>query len=145
MYCRRQFLKYIGGASLLIGLQGLGGGVIGCSSQFSHAGTVEIDTLPGRPWHHTAELDWHQSKPLNGITITAVPAVHYSSRSPFDRNETLWSGYIINAGHLKTYFSGDTGYHALFKELGQKYGPFDLGIKNLVPMHWGTLVLSLHR
>jgi len=119
------------------------------------------------------ELDWHQAKKTGPITVTAVPAVHFSSRSLFDRNKTLWAGYSISNGHIKVYFSGDTGYHAIFKDLGRSYGPFDLGLvpigaykrasnlksshatpeeavrlgqdlgaKTLVPMHWGTLVLS---
>jgi L-ascorbate metabolism protein UlaG (beta-lactamase superfamily) len=119
------------------------------------------------------ELDWHDTKKSGPITVTAIPAVHFSSRSLFDRNETLWTGYSISDGHTKVYFSGDTGYHSIFKDLGRRYGPFDLGlvpigaykrasnlksthttpeeavrlgrdldVKTLVPMHWGTLVLS---
>ncbi|KGM38309.1 hypothetical protein JY97_17065 [Alkalispirochaeta odontotermitis] len=119
------------------------------------------------------ELDWHDSKKSGPITVTALPAVHFSSRSLFDRNETLWTGYSITDGHTKVYFSGDTGYHTLFKDLGRRYGPFDLGmvpigaykrasnlksthttpeeavrlgqnlgVKTLVPMHWGAIVLS---
>ncbi len=119
------------------------------------------------------ELDWHDTKKAGPITVTAMPAVHFSSRSLFDRNETLWAGYSVSDGHTKVYYSGDTGYHALFKELGRRYGPFDLGmvpigaykrasnlksthttpeeavrlgrdlgVKTLVPMHWGAIVLS---
>jgi L-ascorbate metabolism protein UlaG (beta-lactamase superfamily) len=119
------------------------------------------------------ELDWHGTRQIGPITVTAIPAVHFSSRSLFDRNETLWAGYSISDGHTKIYFSGDTGYHSIFKDLGRRYGPFDLGmvpigaykrasnlksthtnpeeavrlgqdlrIKTLVPMHWGTIVLS---
>ena len=119
------------------------------------------------------ELDWHDTKKAGPITVTAIPAVHFSSRSLFDRNETLWTGYSVSDGHTKIYYSGDTGYHALFKDLGRRYGPFDLGmvpigaykrasklksthttpeeavrlgqdlgVKTMVLMHWGTLVLS---
>ena len=119
------------------------------------------------------ELDWHDTKKTGSITVTAIPAVHFSARSLFDRNETLWTGYSISDGHTRIYFSGDTAYHSFFKDLGRRYGPFDLGmvpigaykrasnlksnhttpeeavrlgrdlgVKTLVPMHWGTLVLS---
>ena len=119
------------------------------------------------------ELDWSDSKKAGPITVTAIPAVHFSSRSLFDRNETLWTGYSISDGHTKVYFSGDTGYHSIFKDLGRRYGPFDLrlvpigaykrasnlksthttpeeavrlgrdlGVRTLVPMHWGAIVLS---
>jgi len=124
-------------------------------------------------FHNVTELDWHDTKKAGPITVTAIPAVHFSSRSLFDRNETLWTGYSISDGHTRVYFSGDTGYHPIFKDLGRRYGPFDLGlvpigaykrasnlksthttpeeavrlgldlgVKTLVPMHWGTLVLS---
>jgi N-acyl-phosphatidylethanolamine-hydrolysing phospholipase D len=74
------------------------------------------------------ELDWHDTKKTGSITVTAIPAVHFSSRSLFDRNETLWTGYSISDGNTKVYFSGDTGYHSIFKDLGRRYGPFDLGL-----------------
>jgi L-ascorbate metabolism protein UlaG (beta-lactamase superfamily) len=119
------------------------------------------------------ELDWHETKRTGPITVGAIPAVHFSSRSLFDRNETLWCGYSISDGQTKVYFGGDTGYHPIFKDIGGRYGPFDLGlvpigaykrasnlksthstpeeavllgkdfgVKTLVPMHWGALVLS---
>jgi L-ascorbate metabolism protein UlaG (beta-lactamase superfamily) len=60
--------------------------------------------------------------------VIAIPAVHFSSRSLFDRNETLWTGYYISDGYIKAYFGGDTGYHPIFKDLGRRYGPFDIGM-----------------
>ena len=74
------------------------------------------------------ELDWHDTKKIGPITVIAIPAVHFSSRSLFDRNETLWTGYSISDGHIKAYFGGDTGYHSIFKDLGRRYGPFDIGM-----------------
>ncbi len=74
------------------------------------------------------ELDWHETRKTGPITVTAIPAVHFSSRGLFDRNETLWTGYSISDGHARVYFGGDTGYHPIFKDLGRRYGPFDLGL-----------------
>jgi len=33
---------------------------------------------------------------------------------------------VILSGEFRFFFSGDTGYCPLFKEIGQKLGPFDL-------------------
>src|SRR5438309_5604537 len=41
------------------------------------------------------ELDWGESLPLPGFTIHCVPAQHFSSRGIYDRNMTLWCGYVI--------------------------------------------------
>ena len=74
------------------------------------------------------ELDWLDTKKSGPITITSLPAVHFSGRSLSDRNKTLWTGYSINSRGTKIYFSGDTAYHSLFKEIGRNYGPFDYGL-----------------
>ena len=39
---------------------------------------------------------------------------------------TLWASWVILAGDLRLFFSGDTGYHAGFKTIGERYGPFDV-------------------
>ena len=41
--------------------------------------------------------------------MTAVPAIHFSKRGLFDRNATLWAGYLIEAGGRRLLFSGDIG------------------------------------
>lgn len=120
------------------------------------------------------ELDWwQQSSPQNGLTITATPSRHFSGRGLFDRNKTLWASWVIQTDSHKVFFSGDTGYFDGFKEIGQKYGPFDITFlecgaynvhwsnvhmfpeetvqayfdlrgKVLQPIHWATFNLSLH-
>ena len=116
---RREFIKLTGRAGLVSAAQGLIGGLIGCNSYISQAAAAETEVLPGRPYHHTA--DGFRNPP-------GSPAVHFSSRSLFDRNDTLWTGYSISDGYTRVYFSGDTGYHSFFEDLGRRYGPFDLGM-----------------
>lgn len=77
------------------------------------------------------ELQWGESFSEGGFAFTAVPAQHFSGRSPFDTNRTGWQGYVVDVPHLKKrlYFAGDTGYNAHdFKEIGRKYAPFDLSL-----------------
>jgi len=72
------------------------------------------------------ELDWWGSAELGGLRFHAVPAQHFSSRSLLDRNEALWSGWVIETPAGKIYFSGCTGYAPLFQEIGKRLGPMRL-------------------
>ena len=51
---------------------------------------------------------------------------HWSSRKGYDRCSTLWSGWAVLGPSKRFWFAGDTGYCGVFKDIGQKYGPFDL-------------------
>jgi len=72
------------------------------------------------------ELDWWESHKQGDLRFVAVPAHHWSKRGIITRNRTLWAGWVIEAPDFRFYFSGDSGYQPIFKEIGQKYGPFDL-------------------
>ncbi len=85
----------------------------------------------GVPKEKIAELAWHQSVTHGSLKITATPTVHYSGRSYNDRNKTLWASYVIKGKEKKLYWSGDTGYGDHFKEIGSKYGPFDLAFMEI--------------
>ena len=74
------------------------------------------------------ELKWEESFSCGKIKITALPAYHFSSRYILDRNKTLWCSFLIANDNSKLFFSGDTGYGSMYKELGDKYGPFDYGL-----------------
>ncbi|WP_408095518.1 MBL fold metallo-hydrolase [Peredibacter sp. HCB2-198] len=119
------------------------------------------------------ELNWGESISQGGIKFTAAPARHFSGRGLFDRNKTLWASWVIQGKHDKIFYSGDSGYGDHFKEIGKRFGPFDLAFiengqynerwpdvhmqpeeslqamidvdaKALVPVHWGMFDLSLH-
>ncbi len=73
------------------------------------------------------ELDWWQSRTLEGVTFTATPLQHWSSRSPWDRFARLWTGWAIAGRERRLFFAGDTGYWAqIFQEIGARLGPFDV-------------------
>ena len=72
------------------------------------------------------ELDWWQAHDVNGTSFKAVPANHFSSRGTFDRNTSLWSGFVIRSDKKSMYYLGDSGYSDIFKEIGKREGPFDL-------------------
>jgi N-acyl-phosphatidylethanolamine-hydrolysing phospholipase D len=74
------------------------------------------------------EFDWWQSFAFEGLEFHAVPAQHFSGRTPFDRNRTLWSGWVIQSNPGKIFFAGDTGYSPVFKEIGDRLGPMKVSL-----------------
>lgn len=74
------------------------------------------------------EKDWYDSVELeNQMKITFTPARHFSGRT-FKRNTSLWTSYILENPDFKMFIGGDSGYDFHFKEIGEKFGPFDLAI-----------------
>jgi len=72
------------------------------------------------------ELDWTQSTTIENLTITALPARHFSGRSLLNRFETLWSSFVLKTNRHNIYYGADSGYWNGFSEIGAAYGPFDL-------------------
>lgn len=85
---------------------------------------------------NTVELDWWQSHTFPGeslpnstednIDIVFTPTQHWSSRSLFDRGTSLWGSYAVLTPKTRFFFTGDTAYCSVFKDIGETYGPFDL-------------------
>ncbi len=74
------------------------------------------------------ELDWAQSHTVAEVTFTAEPSQHWGKRTLFDAFQRLWASWVIEAGGARIFFAGDTGYAEHFKEIGNKYGQFELAL-----------------
>ena len=74
------------------------------------------------------ELDWTQSHSISGVTFTAEPSQHWSKRTLFDTFERLWASWVIEANGKHIFFAGDSGYAKHFREIGEKYGQFELAL-----------------
>ncbi len=120
------------------------------------------------------QLDWgHTATSVPGLSITATPARHFSGRGIVNRNQTLWSSWVIKGPEHNIFFGADSGWFPGFKDIGDEYGPFDLTMleigtygegwpdihmgpdhatnahlalrgKVMMPIHWGTFNLALH-
>lgn len=79
-------------------------------------------------YHHVHELDWWQDWSCGDLSVTALPAVHFSGRGLFDRNRALWAGMAIVSPQRRVWFGGDTAAGPVFDEIGAHAGPFDLAL-----------------
>ncbi|MCH3949815.1 MAG: MBL fold metallo-hydrolase [Acidaminococcus sp.] len=74
------------------------------------------------------EADWYESVAIApNLTVHVLPSQHFSGRF-MDRNQTEWGGFAFVTDKHKVYYSGDGGYGKHFKEIGRRFGGFDLAI-----------------
>jgi L-ascorbate metabolism protein UlaG (beta-lactamase superfamily) len=120
------------------------------------------------------ELDWTEDTSVGPLTVTALPARHFSGRSVFNRFQTLWASFALVGPNHRVYYGADSGEWPGYSEIGEQYGPFDLtmleigafhpawasihmgpdgavrtfralgGHGLLMPIHWGLFDLALH-
>jgi L-ascorbate metabolism protein UlaG (beta-lactamase superfamily) len=70
-----------------------------------------------------AELDWWGSaRVAPDIAITGVPVRHFSGRGLFDRDRSLWSGFMIETPSGRICFAADSGYGDHFAEIQRRLG-----------------------
>ncbi len=145
--------------------------------------SLEVDRIlrrEGVPARKITALNWTETCPVGNqdgtrsLAITALPARHFSGRSPTNRFRTLWSSFVLRGPQHRVYFGADSGWWEGFAEIGQQFGPFDLTLLEigafhplwheihlgpegatqafqalgaaglLMPIHWGLFDLALH-
>lgn len=119
------------------------------------------------------EKDWNEEVMLDhGFIVNTTAGRHFSGRG-FKRNGSLWMSFVLTTPGMKVFIGGDSGYDTHFKEIGNKYGPFDIAILEcgqyneywkyihmmpeevvqaaidlqaqvLMPVHWSKFSLALH-
>ena len=79
--------------------------------------------------NRVVELDWWQSQQFDAVRFTTTPAHHFSARSLFDRNQTLWASWMVEMDGFSLWFSGDTAYNSIhFKQIGERFPDIDLAL-----------------
>ena len=77
---------------------------------------------------HATELDWWQDAVHGALRITATPARHFSARTPFDRNRTLWAGFMIRPAGGRILFAGDSGFGPHWRDIAARLGAPDVAL-----------------
>ncbi len=90
------------------------------------------------------EFDWWQGGSHAGLNFSAVPAQHFSGRSLWDRNSTLWVGWVLESGEQRIVYTGDSGYFPGFKQIGERFGGFDLALmeNGAYDSYWPSVHMS---
>jgi len=128
-------------------------------------------------WGYTPESiiekDWNEEYNAgNGFIFNITPGRHFSGRG-LSRNRAMWVSFVVQTPTMKLFIGGDSGYDTHFKQIGEKFGPFDLAIlecgqyneawkyihmmpeetvtaahdlkaAKLMPVHWSKFSLALH-
>lgn len=126
----------------------------------------------GMPTTMVTEVEWWQQVQAGPVKLTFAPTRHFTGRSMTNRFSTLWGAFVLE-GSKRLYFGADSGYSPTFKELGERFGGFDLAMLEcgayseywpeihmfpeqtaqaasdlntevLMPIHWGQFALGLH-
>jgi L-ascorbate metabolism protein UlaG (beta-lactamase superfamily) len=85
--------------------------------------------LNAREINEVIELDWwDDEKIVEELSVTCVPAKHFSGRGLNDSDATLWCGYVLQGSAGNVYFAGDTGMGSHFAEIKHRLGPIRLAL-----------------
>jgi len=127
----------------------------------------------GVPTDRITELDWWEAVTIEGLTLTATPARHFSGRWLDRFSSTLWAGWALRGPEHAVFYSGDTALTHDLADIGERLGPFDMTMMDsgaydslwtdvhmgpeqtviahqmvhgdvLLPVHWGLFDLGNH-
>ncbi|MEH6435499.1 MBL fold metallo-hydrolase [Massilia sp. DD77] len=133
------------------------------------------ENVTGGDRSRIVRLDWWDKLELRGHEIRLLPVMHWSARTPWDRNASLWGAYAVTRPGFSFFFSGDLGYSRDIADIAARYPGFDLAaigigayqpvwyrnshvspdeavrihrelkVKRSVGMHWGTFPMGQER
>lgn len=119
----------------------------------------------------TVELGWDEEADIGGLRVHAFRPRHWGRRPPFG-GERGFNSYVLTRKHRSVLVAGDTAYTGEFARVCQRYSlalallPIgcyrpdffrqahlspeealrlfgEIGADYLLPIHWGTLLISL--
>lgn len=116
---------------------------------------------------------WDGDEVARGVRVISTPSRHFNGRGVPGRTGTFWTSWSVVGPRHRVFFSGDTGFTEAFRDIGQRFGPFDvamfeigqydrlwgeihlgpegaleahrlLGARVFLPIHWATFQLGFH-
>jgi L-ascorbate metabolism protein UlaG (beta-lactamase superfamily) len=137
--------------------------VVICASNLS-------DLLIPCGYQEVVELTWGQSVVVKDVRVTALPVRHWGTRALLPDNRG-YTGFVLESAAGTVFFPGDTAYFEGFRDYGRRhsidvallpigaYRPaafrrvhmspedaiqafVDLNARYLIPIHWGTFLIS---
>lgn len=76
-----------------------------------------------------AEMDWWEELELSeNVTITCLPAQHWSLRVFQGFNRSLWASFMLSGPSHVIYFGGDSGYFKGYREIGEQFEKIDYAL-----------------
>lgn len=81
-------------------------------------------------------MDWYTQDIIGDLTLHFLPANHGSGRSMYERNQTLWGGWLFEWHGYRIYFAGDSGYSDVFKDIKSRVGAVDICLMPIASWHW---------
>ena len=83
------------------------------------------------------EFSWWEQMDIatekGSVTITFLPAHHWSARGLFDRNKSLWGSWMIQANGYTIYFGGDTAYWGHFQAIAKEFSIINMALLPVGP------------
>jgi L-ascorbate metabolism protein UlaG (beta-lactamase superfamily) len=111
-------------------------------NHYDHLDAATIRWLGNRPiylvparlggWFHRLgcakvhEFDWWEGLDALGLRFDFLPAQHWSRRTPWDTNLTLWGGWMLSDGTHRLYYAGDSAYFSGFQHIGERFPGIDV-------------------
>jgi L-ascorbate metabolism protein UlaG (beta-lactamase superfamily) len=87
------------------------------------AQVVDRSKIETADWGDTIAMD-------RDVSVTIVPAHHWSARGPRDRRMALWGGFVIRSAAGLVYNVGDTGFGdgRIFSGVRERFGAPDVAV-----------------
>src|SRR5216117_2830869 len=128
------------------------------------------DLVAGCGYRDVIELAWGDTVTIRGVRLTALPVKHWGTRNLVS-DDRGYTGFLVEHRDGTVFFPGDTAYFPGFRDYGRRwaidvallpigaYRPpafrrvhmnpedalqtlVDLDARHMVPIHWGTFVVS---
>lgn len=87
-----------------------------------------------RGFKYVSEHMWWDIIPAGaGVSLSFLPANHWSQRTLFDKNCSLWGSWMIQHNNGTVYFGGDSAWGNHFDDIAAHYKDIDVALMPIAP------------